>query len=56
MNDSMDSLEKAIDESSEILDQFEEWIDTQKHIPKNIRELFFFLKILIEFRGTSFVV
>jgi len=38
MNDSMDSIEKAIEESSEILDKFEEWIGTQKHIPRNIRE------------------
>lgn len=38
MNDSKDSLEKAIEKSSEILEKFEEWIGTQKHIPKNIRE------------------
>ncbi|CAG9805305.1 unnamed protein product [Chironomus riparius] len=36
MNESKESLVKAIEESSDVLDKFEEWIATQKHIPKNI--------------------
>ena len=38
MNESKESLERAIEESSEVLDKFEEWIATQKHIPNNIRK------------------
>lgn len=42
MSELKESLLKAIEENSEVLSKFEEWIATQKHIPKNIRKLFFF--------------
>lgn len=38
MFDISESLAKLIEENSEKLQKFEEWISTQPHIPKNIRE------------------
>ena len=40
MSASMESLEKLIEDNNDKLDELEEWIATQKHIPKNIRKFY----------------
>ena len=38
MNEISECLAKLIQENSETLENFEDWISVQPHIPRNIRE------------------